>query len=212
MTGLSQMNSAMLSQMLEREISDAVVLVAKNVIMGGEPTLIADALGCAIQEVQEVMESQDFKDVHLIMASHYNSQSLDSDFSYDDLENRALKMIGKRLDSEKDIDKLIRVASMANRAVRRHKAYQNDDTLDATNGGRVVKLTLSQRLVEKLNGTTEAVETRQISIKGGSLNPSFDELDKLLGVKAPRTEENYRIESEGEITVDAITRLINDGQ
>lgn len=208
MTSLSSMNAATLSQTLGREISDAVVLVAKSVILGGDESTIADALGVTRQDVLELMETQDYKDSFLILSSHYQNQSISTDLTYDDIESKALQLIAKKLDRETDPDRLLRIATMANKAIRRNKPQAAQ--LDPSQVGQRVHLTLSKRIIEKLQGTNvERTEVQEISIKGRNLNPSFQDVDEFFGVKKPRIAENYQLPNEQVIDLEQIGRELS---
>ena len=210
---LVEMTSRKLGELLGREISDAVVLVAKNMILGNTEEGVGDILGCSIQEVREITGTADYKDAHLVMASHYNNASIEADLSYDDIEQRALKRIGDRIDRETDIDRLVRVATMANRATRRHQVAKNQDTLDPSLAGRRVQLTLTKRIVEQLASGNQVQETRQISIHGTDhTNPTFDQIDEFFGVtNRPRLADNYRPAGEldgQEVTIEDLNHQI----
>lgn len=210
---LADMTSKKLSELLEREIPDIVVLIAKNVILGNTEEGIGDILGCSIQDVREITQGQDYKDAHLIMASHYNQATIEADLSYDDIEQRALRQISKRIDRESDVDRLVRIATMANRATRRHQVARNQDTLDPSLAGRRVQLTLTKRIVEQLSNGNQAQETRQISIHGtGHTNPSFEQIDEFFGVSnQPRLPDNYQPAGEldgNELTLEDLQNSI----
>lgn len=213
MTSLSTLNSKSLTEMIGREISDAVVLVAKNIILGNDEEGIAAVLGCTKEEVEEVKESQEYKDAHLIMAAMYSNNALDTDLSYDDIEHKALAAINKRLDTVKDMDQLVRIATMANRAQRRNRPMADDRTLDPSKSGNRVGITLTRRLVEKLTQTgTTREQTEQISIRGNYKNPTFEQVDDFLGgVNKPRLPENYQPAGEldtEEVTLEALQRVM----
>lgn len=221
MASLASMNSTTLKQMIGREVSDAVVLIAKNMILGSNPEMIREVLGCSRAEIDELMESQDYKDVHLLMAAHYNSDSIGVDLSYDELEARALSGLMKRVESVKDTDQLIRIAQMANRAVRRQKPMQGELN-PALAQGRV-NLTLTRRMVEKLQsagGPAQIETTEQISIHGAHTNPTFEEVDKFFGVRGINggvvdhgAMHNSQIDPEPEdVSVEALERLIHGGR
>ena len=85
---------------------------------------------------------------------------------------------------EKDSEFLLKVAAVANRATRKHEPAQN--VLDPAKFGERRTITLTQRLVSRINraGEQEREETRQLSIKDGSMsNPTFGEIDSLLSVR-----------------------------
>jgi hypothetical protein len=199
----AELSHEKMQELLGKEIPEMVVLVAKNMILGSDSLMVADILGVPRAEVDALCESQDYKDCHLVMAAHYNNQSVETDITYDDIESRALRNLSKRVDNEKDVDKLIRIATMANRAQRRHKPMANH--LDPSAGAETVRLTLSQRIIERLssNGPVKE-EQRQISITGKNLNPTFEQVSQLLDRSPARHPDNYRSDSPPEVTLDAL--------
>lgn len=199
----AELNHGKMQEMLGREIPEMLVLVAKNMILGSDSSMVADLLGVPRAEVDALVESQDYKDCHLVMAAHYNNQSVETDITYDDIEARALKNLSKRVDNEKDVDKLIRIATMANRAQRRHKPMTNH--LDPTAGGETVRLNLSRRIIERLsNNGPVREEHQQISITGRDLNPTFEQVSQLLERAPAKHPENYRSDSPPDVTLDAL--------
>lgn len=199
----AELNHAKMQEMLGREIPEMLVLIAKNMILGSESQAVADILGASRSEVDALIESQDYKDCHLIMAAHYNNQSVETDITYDDIEARAIRNLAKRVDNEKDVDKLIRIATMANRAQRRHKPMANH--LDTSAGGEVVKLNLSRRIIERLsNNGPVREEHQQISITGRDLNPTFEQVSQLLERAPAKHPENYRSDSQTDVSLEAL--------
>ncbi len=214
MTAIATLNSVKLGQMVGREINDATVLVAKNLVLGNDEEGISQVLGCSKEEVEEIKETQDFKDVYLILAAHYNAAMIQTDLNYDDIEQMALEKLSKRLETVKDVDQLVRIATMANRAQRRNKVSQNDNTLDPSKAGNRVGITLTRRLVEKLtNSGVTKEQTEQISIRGNFRNPNFSEVDEFLGgINKPRIPENYQPAGEmdtSEVTLEALQRIMH---
>lgn len=212
MAGLAKMTVETIGEMLGRSVSDIVVLVAKNVILSGSHEQVAQILGCSDSEVQEVMDSQDYKDVHLLLAAQYNHDNIATDLSYDEIEHEALKKIMKSIDREKDVDRLVRIATMANKAVRRQKVPTNPDVLDPGSAKGQVRLTLSRRIVDRLN-QTQGIEreiTEQISIHGGSTKPTFEEVSKFFDPRPDSQSDRFMDNQGEEITVDQIARALGN--
>lgn len=202
-----------LGAMLGREVPDAHLLVAKNSVLGLDAPAIAELLGVEVGEVKELEESEDYKEVRLLIAARYNESGVETDLTWDDIENRALKNIAKRIDYEKDLEKNLRIAAVANRATRRHQSPTNR-VLDAAAAGRSVKLTLTNRMIQRLSGggEIEHSQTQQVSIKGGSAsNPTFAEIDEHLGVTArPRIPSNLSFTTQQpEITDDIVSQELS---
>lgn len=168
---------------LGREVEEIHLTVAKASAMGLDPETIANATGLSREEVGELIESQDYKDVRLLVGSQMLSDRVESDATWDGIENSAVKKLAKRLELERDTDTLLRIAAVANRATRRMAPPKEAGPLDPSQAGARVPLTLTKRYTEKLNGdgSVERTETQQISVLDGSaVNPKFDEIKGML--------------------------------
>lgn len=179
---------------LEREIPDVHMLVAKNSVLGLDSHGIAEILGVDVQEILDIEGDQEYKEVRVHIAAHYNNAQIERDFNWDDVEGKALKILGRKLDGGNvDTETALKMAAVANRATRRHKSPVNR-TLDAGGVGQQVKLTLTRRMIERLtsDGGSSRESTQEISITGGDIsNPSFADIDQHLGVTArPRIPSN----------------------
>src|SRR3546814_4065634 len=64
MTGLTQQA---IQQALGREIPEEILIIAKMAVVGMAPDRIAETLGSSKVEVEEILESQDYKDVRLLV-------------------------------------------------------------------------------------------------------------------------------------------------
>jgi hypothetical protein len=195
-----------LKSILGREVEEIHLTVAKSSVLGMDPETIANTLGVSKEEITELMETQDYKDIRLLVGAEQAKDRVERDFGWDGIENSALKKLGRRVELETDTDTLLRIAAVSNRATRR-AAPPKESLLDPALAGARVPLTLTKRFTEKLNGdgrTIERTETHQISVLNGSaVNPSFKEVHGLLqGIvtptpQAPRTGPAYieRVES-----------------
>jgi hypothetical protein len=196
------------------EIPDAYVILAKHSVMGMENQLIAEILGCEPSDITEAESDPIYKAVRAFIAGRYANQMANQTAGWDDAEDIALQNLLKRLPFEKDGDFLLRVAAVANKAQRRTRTPDRVLDPSAHNGATVI--TLTQRLVSRINGigdkSTEM--TRQLSIKDGSMsNPSFEEIDGLLSVrgsnKLPQDIElrAKRVELSPEELIDSMTGI-----
>lgn len=180
---LIELTADALGQLLGREIPDAHVLVAKNSVLGLDSQGIADLLGVDLAEVQELEADPHYKEVRLIIAAKQNEAQLETAATWDDIERKSLKNITNRIDYEKDLEKNLRVAMVANRATRR-VAVPRNDPLDASKIADRVNITLSKRVIERLsNSGAERETTQKLSITGGGAsNISFAEVSEHLGI------------------------------
>lgn len=177
-----------LSQQIGTEIPDVYVLIAKHSVMEMDSSTIAEILGVEIAEVQEIEEDETYKQVRLILAAEYARGVSDTDASWDKVEETALKNLIQRMQYEKDPDFNLKVAAMANRAQRR-QTPTNGRVIDPASGGHKVALSLSQRIIERLNSSSDnrqavdrMVETKVSVIHGSHENPKFEDIDGFLGV------------------------------
>lgn len=180
---LHEITSDSLTKMLGIEIPPVYVIVAKHSVMGMDAEGIRTILGAELAEVHEVESDETYKIVRGHVASAYAAMTADQSTGWDAIENIAMSQLLKRLPYEKDSEFLLRAAAVANKATRKHS--QDTGILDPGRANGRVSVTLTQRLVRHLqNGNESVVETRELSIKDGSMaNPSFGEVDSLLSVK-----------------------------
>lgn len=185
-----------LKSILGREVDEIHLTVAKSSVLGLDPETIANTLGVSKAEIDDLMETQDYKDIRLLVGAEQAKDRVERDFGWDGIENSALRKLARRTELENDTDTLLRIAAVANRATRR-AAPPKESLLDPSQAGARVPLTLTRRFTEKLNGNgqvTEREETQQISVLNGSaVNPTFKEVQGLLRgdvtptPQAPRT-------------------------
>ena len=172
-----------LEKMLGREVPPAHVLIAKNQLFGAGPEIIAELLGANKDEISEIIESQEYKDVFTLVSSQHNETNLDATLTWDSVEAHALSNVSKFMERNRgDIEMNLRVAAIANKAVRRQTPL--DSALDPRRAGDKVSIVLTSRVLERLtNQTAERTTTRQVSISGGHTNPTFEEVQHLLSPK-----------------------------
>lgn len=172
-----------LEAILGRKVEEIHLTVAKSSVLGLDPETIANTIGVPKSEIDELMESQDYKDIRLLVGADHQKDRVERDMGWDGIENSSLRKLAKRVTLENDTDTLLRIAAVANRATRR-AAPPTNAALDPSQAGARVPLTLTRRYTEKLNQTGQIIErseTQQISVLNGSaVNPSFKEVSQLL--------------------------------
>lgn len=172
-----------LKTILGREVEEIHLTVAKSSVLGMDYDSIAATLGVAKEEIEELVETQDYKDIRLLVGAEQAKDRVERDLGWDGIENTALSKLSRRVGLESDTDTLLRIAMVANRATRR-TAPPKDSVLDPSQAGARIPLTLTRRYTEKLNTGGEVIErstTQQISVLNGSaVNPSFSEVNALL--------------------------------
>lgn len=167
------------------EVPEVFVVVAKHQVSGFDLAAIAEILSCEQHELQEVLDDELYKRVRGLVAAIHAQQNVSQTAGWDSLEAMALEGLVKRVKFNNDPEFLLKVAAVANRATRKVAPAAQNVLDPGLRAGRTT-ITLTQRLVQKINakGDTVQEETRQLSIKDGSMaNPSFGEIDDLLTVK-----------------------------
>jgi len=185
---LHEITADSLTKVMQTEVPDIYVIIAKHKVMGMDSEAIKSIIGCELQDIQEVESTELYKAVRAQCAMAYAALTADQTTGWDAIENIAMTQLLKRLPFEKDSEFLLRAAAVANKAVRKHG--KESGVLDPSLKRGTVAITLTQRLVSRLNGRgdKEVAEERVLSIHDGSMsNPSFDEVDSLLSV---RTQPN----------------------
>jgi hypothetical protein len=172
-----------LKSILGREVEEIHLTIAKSSVLGLDPEIIANTLGIAKSEIDELMETAEYRDIRLLVGAEQAKDRVERDLGWDGVENIAVSKLSRRVQLENDTDTLLRIAAVANRATRR-TAPTKETLLDPSAAGARVPLTLTRRFTEKLNGSgqlLERSETQQISVLNGSaVNPTFKEVNALL--------------------------------
>lgn len=184
-----------LQTILGREVEEIHLTVAKSSALGLDPETIANSIGLDRVEIEELMQTDDYKDVRLLVGSEMLRERTDRDTSWDGIESTAVRKLTRRVELENDTETLLKIAAVANRATRRTAPPKESSPLDPSQAGHRVPLTLTRRFTEKLNGAgqiTERSETQQISVLNGSaVNPKFEDVKKILaGLDANETHES----------------------
>src|SRR5690606_17914369 len=135
---------------LNRELPEEILIIAKCAVTGMDAESIAQVLGSTRAEVEEIQDSQDYKDVRLLVGVEHAKVQTSKDFSWDGIEHTALEGLAKRVHLERDTDTLLRIAAVANKAQRR-MSQKTEHVLDPANAQTRVPLRLTKRFTEKLN-------------------------------------------------------------
>lgn len=199
-----------ISKLTGRVIEDVHLVIAKNSVLGVDLESIAVLLGVPKQEIEEIQQTDEYRETRLLIAGEYAKTSADKDLTWDAIEAMSLSNLAKRVPREQDTDTLLRIASMANRATRRQTPKIND-VLDPAHGGTRVALNLTKRMVTKINASGEQLQIseEQISVVNGTaVNPTFEDIDKLLGVSArPKLPDKIGYRAHGsEISLESLAR------
>lgn len=197
-----------LATILGRQVDEILLTVAKSSVFGLDPETIANTLGVEKSEIEDLMQTPDYKDVRLLVGAEAAKDRVERDSGWDGIENTALSKLSRRVQMENDTETLLKIAAVANRATRR-TAPEKGHTLDPSQAGARVPLTLTKRYTEKLAAdgrTIERSETQQISVLNGSaINPTFKEVSQMLQQHkeiAPRTALEYQEETQDDGEVD----------
>lgn len=180
---LLKVTASSLSQTLGQAVPEVYVVVAKHLALGVDESEICKLIDCTSQELQELQEDSLYKAVRAQVGMAHAESASSQTTSWDYIEEQALQNLSKRVEFEKDTDMLLRIAAVANKAQRKIKPQEN--LLDPANRQGRTAITLTRRLIHKIThaGPSEMVEEQQIRITDGSaVNPSFEEVDSMLGV------------------------------
>lgn len=172
-----------LSTILGRQVEEIHLTIAKASVLGLDVDSIAQTIGIDTSEIRDLCETQDYKDIRLLVGAEHAKDRVERDLSWDGVENTALKKLGRRAELENDTDTLLRIAAVANKAIRRTNPNQVQ-ALDPSTAHARVPLTLTRRFVEKLNNAGAVVERQEIQqisvLNGSAVNPKFSEVADLL--------------------------------
>lgn len=208
-----------LNAILGREVDEIHLTVAKSSVLGLDPQTIANTLGVEKAEIDLLMETQDYKDIRLLVGAETARDRVERDGGWDGIESTAVSKLARRVQMENDTETLLKIAMVANRATRR-TAPPKENILDPSQAGQRVPLTLTRRYTEKLNGQGQTIErqvTQQISVLDGSaVNPTFSEVSQILEAKPerqPRTaiehQESRIVEDEG-VDMSALMKIASE--
>jgi hypothetical protein len=181
---MAQMTLKDLNQLLGREIPEAIFVIAKSVVMGMTPEQIATTMQLEREEVEGVLELDDFRDLRLLLGAERQKELVEIDSGWDGIESLAVERLYRSMKHESDPELLAKVAALANRAERRTRPKDAALLLDSTGATQRVPLTLTKRFTERLAAggeVTERIEEQTVSILSGRMvNPTFDEVQKKL--------------------------------
>lgn len=176
--------NAHLESILERPVDEVHVAIAKHELQGIELAMMAEIFACDECELQDIMALPEYKEVKQLIALELAQYSADTDISWDALEYKALQKLNKTAELIQDPEFHLKVAAVANKAVRRHRNGGVEVLNPAAVGARV-NLTLTQRFVEKLtdhNGAAkEVTQERRVDIEQAAQHrPSAKEITSFL--------------------------------
>lgn len=158
---------------------------------------IAEMLGISEGRLSQIIVQPDYLLVQNEVFAEYGARSIETDDAYDKLEHLALQNLEFTLQYSKDPDLNLKVATMANKAIRRTRP--GNKPLEVENTGQRVVLNLTTRTIKNLGKTqvlndrgygeglteTQEVETtveRTVQIeKTASADFSEGEITSLLG-------------------------------
>lgn len=172
-----------IQKILGREVPEVILTAAKANAMGLDAETIAVNIGLEKSEVDELMESQDYKDIRLLIGADMLKDRTERDSNWDGIESRAVQKLTRRVEFENDTETLLKIATVANRATRRTAPGRDQSPLDPSQASHRIPLTLTRRYTEKLgtDGSVERTTTQQISVLNGSaINPKFEDVRDLL--------------------------------
>ncbi len=208
MNAISTITAESLTEVLEVEVPDTYVIIAKHRVLGMDTLAISDILGVEQADVDEVEENELYQRVKAILAVKHADMQAKQSLGWDDIESLAVEKLVERLPVEKDSEFLLRVAAVANKATR--KQQKDSRVLDPSANNGTTAITLTQRLVRKItkHGDGAVEETRQISISDGSMEQcSFSDIDSMLAVSTQpvRTREVQAAQDSSKVSLTELS-------
>jgi len=133
--------------------SPELVRLATFVMRGISSKAICESFGFSESRLSQIKEEPLFQQVYQAVVKSAAEALVNTDSAWDRLEAKALSTLESVLKFSRDPKLALNVAVQANRAERRTRP--GNKTLDPSGGvgGRRAVITLSQRIVEKLNET-----------------------------------------------------------
>jgi len=173
-----ELSAPQLGKMLNRVVSELELVIAKNIALGVSKEHIAEILsnGITVPQIEELQQTESFQALYSLIAQHMLTLASDTAIGWDELEAQSIRNLMREARVSRDPEFNLRLAAVANRAVRRHKL--GEQILDPGAAGTRVQITLSQRFINKLSGVTE-IEERRVDVKHIT-NPSLDQVTRVL--------------------------------
>lgn len=181
---LAGINHQSLSTQLDKPVTEVMVVVAKHRVAGVGLESLAETIGCAVADLEELESDPVYIEVRGVIGALTASANADQGLLWDSIEQVAAKKLLARTETERDTDTLLRIAATANRMTRRVTSARQP--LDPGVQGRKVSIQLTRRMVERLTSDGASVRASEdsVSIHGGSMsNPDFEEVNQLLGLQ-----------------------------
>lgn len=180
---MAELTAPRLGEIIGQTIPELFVIIAKNDVSEMDDESLAMLLGASTEEIKDIKQDELYKQVRLLVASEYMKGLTERDQGWDDIERAAIATLSQRLKHDRDPEFNLRVAAVANKAVRR-VAPSGPKVLDPAAQQTRIPLTLTRRIVQKISNDGASIEeTREISVLDGSaVTPDFKEIDKMLGV------------------------------
>lgn len=190
-----------LEKKIGREVDQISFLLARNEVLGTGVEQFAEVMGLRLEDLRELKLTDDYQEIYATIALDHNDMRTDTAFNWDMLEQQSLKNLAKKAPYIYDVDTNLRIAAVANKALRRGNDRNQNGVLDPSAAGSVVRIQLSERMIQKLTrgGEIESQERRRsITFSGDDLNPSFASLSEFLQQSHAKTEEEVRPRSDEE--------------
>lgn len=138
-----------------------------ELISSGMPTvMMADFLGVQPNELQQLLECNELKQLIAKREAEERLMSMNSASQWDAVENIALKNVLAELKSRPDPEYSLRAAMVANKAIRQHKNQGVNVVEKLAEGGKTITLQLSQNVVNQLQQTVQqTVQQTQVNVQ-----------------------------------------------
>lgn len=163
--------------------------VAKYMVYGISASAICESFDLSQDEFATLQTHPVFLQLKDEAQGATAKRDVETDEGWDDLEHKALGNLAFALKFNKDPDLNLRVAAVANKAIRRVR--NTPRVLDGNQGTRI-PLVLTERIVQKFASGDSIAEERKISVNIDKLNPNgrpdMNAVNALLGRRRVKDE------------------------
>jgi len=171
------------------DVDEATFGVVRSLYAGMSPEGVAKAYSVPVEEITELIRQPEY----MQLSAWYHAQSISREHNVDEgwesLESQAVKNLNDVMTLNKDPELNLKIATIANRAQRRHK-QPSSTPLDPNKSGRLVTISLNERYVKELgDGTTQVVErSATVDTLQEFSQPTLDDLSGCLGTSGKPNE------------------------
>jgi len=163
---------------------------------GVSDSSIMDSLGIDSAVYLAILEDPAFKEILARSTSAIVGQAVETDASWDSLENQAVQKLDTYLKMSSDPEFNLKVAVLANKAQRRTRG---NVPLDPGSSGSRAVITLSQRMIQKLGASKQEEQRLEIPRVNGAEPERQVETTVTVTQEVESKEPSRNALSEGDV-------------